>query len=429
MFFFQLTFRAAPFTVSGGLFLSSSLSRELVIAGNFYMTKSSPPEFRLGKLPPLLDSRTLQLADYLRSPRAISSGQGTTLPGKHTLPPAPRSVDWTAKIPSWPMFSNDSLGDCTAAAAAHMIQCWTANTGHSFTPANAQVIAAYSATGHYIPGNPSTDQGAVELDVLNFWRQQGIAGHKIVAYVSFSPQNFEHTRQAINIFGGIYIGLALPLSAQNQEVWDAPPQATFFSRVAAFFRRGGPCASNSAILGCGLPAVADDSGKVCHPTLALSASADPGICPADSAKNLSRISGFLECGGSTPLCHSISTLGIPADSTSISSAESPVAKLPSSGLLPDLQLPASILQNDFTPGSWGGHAVPVLAYDADTLTCVTWGAKKRMTWEFFARYCDESYAPLSLDWLNAQGKTPEGLDLAALQTDLNEIQCSSRVYA
>lgn len=49
-----------------------------------------------------------------------------------------------------------------------------------------------------------------------------------------------------------------------------------------------------------------------------------------------------------------------------------------------------------------------------------------MTWGFFARYCDESYAPLSLDWLNAQRKTPEGLDLDALQADLTQIADTSK---
>lgn len=329
--------------------------------------------FPLGKLPSRLDSRTLQLADYLPSPRATTSGQGTArrreaLQLPRALGPAPRSLDWTAKIPSWPMFSNDTLGDCTAAAAAHMIQCWTANTGDAFTPSNAQVIAAYSATGHYVANNPATDQGAVELDVLNFWRQQGIAGHKIDAYMAFSPQNFEHTRQAINIFGGIYIGLALPLSAQNQDVWDVP---SFFSRIAAFICR-----------------------RSIHP---------------DHPQTEARIS--------TP---DLSECDLPT-------AESSSANARDSGWLSSLQHPASSLparaglQNDFTPGSWGGHAVPVLAYDADTLTCITWGAKKRMTWDFFARYCDESYAALSPDWLNASGKTPEELDLAALEADLREL--------
>src|SRR6185437_1570180 len=64
------------------------------------------------------------------------------------------------------------------------------------------------------------------------------------------------------------------------------------------------------------------------------------------------------------------------------------------------------------PGSWGGHAVPVLDYDADGLLCVTWGAPKRMTWRFWSTYVDESYAVLSSAWMNAQnGKDPEGLDL------------------
>ena len=379
------------------------------------MTKRLPA-FRLGKLPPRLDSRTLQLANYpclaavAGAPPSSSSGQGTTLSEKCVLAPVPRSVDWTAKIPSWPMFSNDTLGDCTAAAAAHMIQCWTANASDAFTPSDAQVIAAYSATGHYIPDDAATDQGAVELDVLNFWRQQGIAGHKIAAYVSFSPQNFEHTRQAINIFGGIYIGLALPLSAQTQEVWDVP---SFVSRVAAFIRRH----ANS-------PARAVQNHS-CTGTSLFSECGGP-FCelrwsPPNSWYRRSMRSSHSEQFCGTPLCDSSSASGTSADSTSISSPESISLNLFRSSGLSSLQPPASSLQNDFTPGSWGGHAVPVLAYDSDTLTCITWGAKKRMTWEFFARYCDESYAPLSPDWLNAQGKTPEGFGLDALQADLAQI--------
>src|SRR5690348_8126010 len=272
--------------------------------------------FRLGKLPPRLDTRTLQLADYLRSPRSISSGQGTALPAKRALPPAPCSLDWTSKIPSWPMFSNDTLGDCTAAAAAHMIQCWTANAGDAVTPTDAQVIAAYSATGHYISGDAATDHGALELDVLNFWRQQGIAGHKIAAYVSFSPQNCEHTRQAINLFGGIYIGLALPLSAQNQDVWDVP---SLLSRVAAFIR------------------------------MRTSYSARDVICnPQISSLRLRQY------GSSTPLCSSadsISTWHVTHDKHSSPHA----ANL--SGVTLNSPARNTRSDDDFTPGSWGGHAV------------------------------------------------------------------------
>ena len=281
------------------------------------------------------------------------------------------------------MFSNDSLADCTAAAAAHMIQCWTANAGDAFMPTSAQVIAAYSATSHYIPGNAATDQGAVELDVLNFWRRQGIAGHKIDAYVSFRPQNFEHTRQAISLFGGIYIGLALPLSAQNQGVWDVP---SFLSRIAAFiharaFYPRRAQRKTPFLISRGHRAPSKGEGRQ---------------FPSRSMDEALRGRGF----------SSLLT-----------------RQRPAWALAPEASANGSSTNagNNFTPGSWGGHAVPILAYDSDTLTCITWGAKKRMTWEFFARYCDESYAPLSPDWLNAHGTDPAGLDLAQLRADLAQL--------
>ena len=43
-------------------------------------------------------------------------------------------------------------------------------------------------------------------------------------------------------------------------------------------------------------------------------------------------------------------------------------------------------------GSWGGHYVYVTGYTALGPTCVTWGQKQRMSWDFFREYCDEAYA-------------------------------------
>lgn len=45
-----------------------------------------------------------------------------------------------------------------------------------------------------------------------------------------------------------------------------------------------------------------------------------------------------------------------------------------------------------SPGSWGGHCVLVVGYDSKTLTCVTWGAYQKLSWSWFDKYCDESYA-------------------------------------
>lgn len=143
------------------------------------------------------------------------------------LPSAPPMRHWSAKVdPHWGMMLNDQLGDCTCAAAAHLIQSWTANETKEQTLSDQAVLAAYKAVGGYNPSDPTTDQGAVELDVLNYWRNTGVGGVKIDAFVALEPRNHDHVRAAIDMFGGAYIGLALPISAQNQRVWSVPPSGT-----------------------------------------------------------------------------------------------------------------------------------------------------------------------------------------------------------
>jgi hypothetical protein len=236
--------------------------------------------YRLGKLPARHDPRTLLFETYATP----------------ALPPAPASLSWAGKVSAWPMMANDRIGDCTCASAGHLIECWTANAGKPVTPTDHQIVAAYAAVTGYDPKTGANDNGAVLLDVLNYWRKHGIAGHRISAYVQVKS----HVRDAVNLFGGCYAGLRLPVSAQNQKVWSV-------------------------------------------------------VSGPDSA-----------------------------------------------------------------PGSWGGHAVPIVAYDQKGLTVVTWGQLKRMTWKFWYMYGDEAFAVLSPDWLNNQ-VSPEGFDLAALTTDLHAV--------
>lgn len=168
-------------------------------------------QMKLGKLAPRHDPRTLQLARYLTP----------------ALPKPPASVAWSSKVRSWPMYLNDSLGDCTCAAAGHMVQAWTADgQSKEIDITDAQVLKAYEAVGGYRPGNPSTDNGAVELDVLKYWKSHGIGGHKIGAYGSVDPLKIDLVRTGIFLFGGLYIGVALPISAQNQTTWDVPAGGT-----------------------------------------------------------------------------------------------------------------------------------------------------------------------------------------------------------
>jgi hypothetical protein len=238
---------------------------------------------KLGKLPVRTDVRTLALARYVDAAK---------------LPPAPATLDLSHGVSDWPMYDNDRIGDCTIAAAGHMIEAWTeAAHGSVVEITDEAVLAAFD---HVKQVDPATGEaGAVELDVLTFWRKTGIGGHSIGAFARVAVHDQTLVRTGAFLFGGVYIGLALPLSAQQQDTWDWTGSLT-------------------------------GAGK---------------------------------------------------------------------------------------PGSWGGHAVDVVGYDADGLTFVTWGALKRMTWSFWEHYVDEAYCLLSEDFLSGD-RAPNGFDLAALKQDL-----------
>lgn len=257
-------------------------------------SRVDPLKLKLGKQAARHDPRTLLLASYTTA----------------SLPTAPASWDLTGKVQAWGMMENDQLGDCTCAAAGHLIMEWTANAKKKMvTPTDKQIVAAYSAITGYNPATGANDNGAVEIDVLNFWRQSGIAGHKIAAYMALEPANHIHVMDSVYLFEGCYIGVQLPISAQDQvknhQPWSVPP--------------GGPT-------------------------------------------------------------------------------------------------------GDGKPGSWGGHAVPVVAYDVRGVTVVTWGALQMMTWSFWEAYCEEAYAILSTDYLTGAKTTPQGFNLQQLQSDLADLK-------
>jgi len=242
----------------------------------------------LGRKAIKTDSRTLRFAKYATP----------------ALPEPPLSIDWTDGIIDFGMMLNDKLGCCTIAGCGHAVQVWTANCYSESTVPDASILAAYETWDGYNPADPNTDQGGIELDVLNKWRKQGLAGHHIIGFADPSVRNIKEIKQSIAFFGGVYIGVSLPLTAQNQDVWDV--------------------------------------------TL------DPGDGSAKA-------------------------------------------------------------------GSWGGHCVFVCAYDADGFTCITWGAKKKLTNAFWNAYVDEAHTIFGAGWVK-NGKTPSGFDHAQLQSDLAAIR-------
>ena len=244
---------------------------------------------RLGKTAPRRDRRTFRLSKYMP-----------------TLPAPFDHVNWLSKPNAigWPMMLNDTLGDCVCAASGHMVEQWTTYTGVPAILPDADVLAMYEQVGGYVPGDSSTDNGCGMLSALNWWRQTGLAGHKILGYAAVDWNNLSEVKNSIRFLGNLYLGIQLPISAQGQYSWQVPV--------------GGP-------------------------------------------------------------------------------------------------------YGDGSPGSWGGHCIPVVSYDKTGLIVITWGQKFFMTWGFLHTYADEAYAVLSPDWIAATGLAPNQFNLAQLQADLAQL--------
>jgi hypothetical protein len=133
------------------------------------------------------------------------------------LQPPPERVDYSRGFNiNFGVMLNDSLGDCTIAACGHAIQTWSLCNGRMITLPDSAILTGYEDACGYNPSDPNTDQGGVELDVLNFFRQTGIGGHKIMAYADPHPATTLHVKQAIFLFGGVYIGFSVPQSFMDQ---------------------------------------------------------------------------------------------------------------------------------------------------------------------------------------------------------------------
>jgi hypothetical protein len=149
---------------------------------------------KLGKLPgqQLL---TTTLRDYM----------------KGGLPTAPASVDYGPRVSNYPMADNDRLGCCTYSGIIHLLQLQYAEIGEEFTyPGDEEVQVEYFAeTG-------GQDSGCVETSVLQKWSGPGLFGTKAAAWVPINVRDKNEMQAAIYLFGGVYLGVELPQSAESQ---------------------------------------------------------------------------------------------------------------------------------------------------------------------------------------------------------------------
>lgn len=166
-----------------------------------------------------------------------------------SLPAAPPARDWIAAAAAqcggdFRMLLNDRLGDCTIAdGPGHCAQIWTANNGAMVTPPDADILTGYEKVDGYVEGDPSTDQGGIETDVLAYWKAHGIAGSKLDDWIPVDPRNLDHIRKVVDRYGVAYIGVSLPLTAQDQPIWTLDISGGAKAEAGSW---GGHCVSISA---------------------------------------------------------------------------------------------------------------------------------------------------------------------------------------
>ena len=157
---------------------------------------------KFGKLAPKIKYQTLRFKDF-----AVD------------LPAPPPSWDSlamaSAKLPGnppvsilCPMDGNDRLGDCVAAGLSHATAINQGLIGKWDVASEEKVVGLYNQlTG-------GQDSGLVMLDTLTWWRTNRFMGDNILGFAKLDPTNNVAVKQAISIFGGVYLGFQVQQDAQ-----------------------------------------------------------------------------------------------------------------------------------------------------------------------------------------------------------------------
>jgi hypothetical protein len=157
-------------------------------------------KFKLGKLAPIRDRRTLKLTSAFDP----------------ILPPIPEEFDLDKdnRIPV-PMFKNDVLGCCVVAKKAHMTRRFEMRETGKLPEISDKTIER-----DYFRQTGGQENGLVLLLSLQDWRMGWVLDdgntYTIDAFGILPPKNRDAVRAAAYLLGGLDCGLELPQSAMDQ---------------------------------------------------------------------------------------------------------------------------------------------------------------------------------------------------------------------
>lgn len=134
------------------------------------------------------------------------------------LPPVPQAISWKRSIAdaNWNNLGNDTVGDCTVAAACHMVMCWSDNTqAEPWTFQTSDTVADFN-------DYKTSPDSATLQNILYDWKAFGVhrqdrgaaVAVKIDAYALLNLNDAAalkvQVQRTIQLFGGCYFGILLP---------------------------------------------------------------------------------------------------------------------------------------------------------------------------------------------------------------------------
>lgn len=163
-------------------------------------------ELKLGKKEFVPDARDFKLKELLAVP----------------MPSTPtRNFGYGTMFKSWGMLGNDKIGDCVPAGGDHETMMFNKLAGHPVDFTTDNTVSDYSAATGYVPGDPETDYGTEVREYYGYRRTTGVVDstdtrHKIDAYVSIDPGDWDLMLRCTWTFGVTGIGFEVPESALEQ---------------------------------------------------------------------------------------------------------------------------------------------------------------------------------------------------------------------
>jgi len=144
------------------------------------------------------------------------------------LPPPAASQDYLSKVSTWPMDGNDQYGSCVWAGFGHVEQALSQyGSGTQVTIPQEALLKGYSDVTGFNPADPSTDNGTVMQDGLNYWLKTGVGGKRILAFAAVNTSDMAEVKAALQLFGAVQIGFNFPRIAMTQfnsgQPWDVFP--------------------------------------------------------------------------------------------------------------------------------------------------------------------------------------------------------------